>query len=64
MRTSEDVWSKTTEEKLMSLLADEDKNAAILDSVTQTVKQLRSKSSFRLAIINQLLDDNDQSTTR
>jgi len=64
MRTNEDVWSKTTEEKLMSLLADEAKNAAILDSVTQTVKQLRSKSSFRLAIINQLLDDNDQTTTR
>jgi hypothetical protein len=51
------VWAKTTEEKLNSLLADEAKNAAMLDSLAYTIKQLRAKSSFRLAIINQLLED-------
>jgi riboflavin synthase alpha subunit len=64
MSTNNDVWAITTREKLLSLLADEAKGAAILDSVSQTIKQLRAKSSFRLAIINQLLDDNDQSIKR
>jgi hypothetical protein len=59
MSTNNDVWAITTREKLLSLLADEAKGAAILDSVAQTIKQLRAKSSFRLAIINQLLDELD-----
>jgi len=58
MSTNE-VWSKTTKEKLLSLLADEAKNAAILDATQQTLKQLRAKSSFRLALLNQLLDELD-----
>jgi hypothetical protein len=58
MSTNE-VWSKTTKEKLLSLLADEAKNAAILDATQQTLKQLRAKCSFRLALLNQLLDELD-----
>ena len=61
--TSKNVWLKSTEEKLQSLIADDSKNAAILDELTQTVKQLRAKNSFRLAIVNQLIDEqkNNQS---
>jgi hypothetical protein len=50
------VWLKTPQEMLQSLLQDEAKNAAILDEVAQTIKQLRAKSSFRLALINSLLE--------
>ena len=56
METNKNVWIKTTEERLQSLIADDSKNAAILDDLSQTVKQLRAKNSFRLAIVNQLLD--------
>jgi hypothetical protein len=59
MSTNNDVWAITTREKLLSLLADEAKNASILDATQQTIKQLRAKCSFRLAIINQLLDELD-----
>lgn len=52
-----DVWLKTPHDMLRSLLADEAKNAAILDEIGQTLKQLRAKSSFRLALINTLLED-------
>lgn len=51
-----DAWLKTDEEKLRSLLADEAKTINILDSIQATTKQLRAKSSFRLALINQLLE--------
>lgn len=51
------VWLKTTEEKLESLLADEAKQAPMLDGMLQTVKQLKAKQAFRLALLNQLLED-------
>lgn len=54
------VWAKTTEEKLVSLLSDEAKNAAVLNEMANTVKQLRAKSSFRLALINQLLENDKE----
>lgn len=54
------VWVKTTEDKLKSLLADEAKNSAMLNEVQNTVKQLRAKNSFRLALINQLLEDKNK----
>ena len=49
------VWYKTDAELLNALLADEAKNAAILDELSQTIKQLRAKSTFRLALLNQLI---------
>ena len=51
------VWAKSTEEKLSSLLADEAKGAAMLNELNNSIKQLRAKSSFRLALINQLLEN-------
>lgn len=51
------IWLKTTEEKLQSLLADEAKNGPILDSLQQTVRQLKAKHTFRLALINQLINE-------
>jgi len=55
------VWIKTPEQRLAALLADEAKGAAMLNDVTNTVKQLKAKSSFRIALINQLIEDNEKS---
>lgn len=53
------VWIKTTEERLAALLADEAKGAAMLNDVSNTVKQLKAKSSFRIALINQMIEDQE-----
>lgn len=52
-----DVWLKTREEKLRSLIADEAKTLPILDNIIASLRQLKAKSSFRLALLNQLLDE-------
>lgn len=52
-----DVWLKTKEEKLRSLIADEAKMMPMLDSMQATIKQLKAKQQFRLALLNQLLED-------
>jgi hypothetical protein len=54
------VWIKTPEQRLAALLADEAKGAAMLNDVTNTVKQLKAKSSFRIALINQMIEDNEK----
>jgi len=54
------VWIKTPEQKLAALLADEAKGAAMLNDVSNTVRQLKAKSSFRIAIINQMIEDNEK----
>jgi hypothetical protein len=54
---NEDVWLKTTEEKLRSLIADEAKMMPMLDNMQATIKQLKAKQTFRLALLNQLLED-------
>ncbi len=53
------VWLKTDEEKLRSLIADEAKMMPMLDNVQATVKQLKAKQTFRLALLNQLLESTD-----
>jgi len=53
------VWIKSSEQKLAALLADEAKGAAILNEVSNTVRQLKAKSSFRIALINQMIEDNE-----
>lgn len=53
------VWIKTDEERLAALLADEAKGAAMLNDVQNTVKQLKAKSSFRIALINQMIEDKE-----
>ena len=61
MNDTNSVWLKTNREKLQSLLADEAKMMPMLENMYQTVKQMKAKQSFRLALINQLLEDLDDS---
>jgi hypothetical protein len=55
----EPVWLKTDEEKLRSLIADEAKMMPMLDNMMATIKQLKAKQTFRLALLNQLLESKD-----
>ena len=57
MNEKEQVWLKTDEEKLRSLLADEAKMMPMLDNMLHTIKQMKAKQAFRIALLNQLLDD-------
>jgi hypothetical protein len=61
---TDQTWLKTTEEKLRSLIADEAKAANMYDNMNATVRQLKAKQAFRLALLNQLLEqqiqDNDK----
>ena len=57
MNNNDDVWLKTNVEKLRSLIADEAKMMPMLDNMQATIKQLKAKQSFRLALLNQLLED-------
>lgn len=50
------VWIKTDEEKLRSLIADEAKMMPMLDNMSATIRQLKAKQQFRLALLNQLLE--------
>jgi len=60
MTQQEQVWYKTKEEKLRSLIADEAKMMPMLDNMMATIKQLKAKQAFRLALLNQLLEDINQ----
>lgn len=57
--TDENVWLKTDEEKLRSLIADEAKMMPMIDNLMATVKQMKSKQQFRLALLNQLLEKHE-----
>ncbi len=56
MTESNEVWLKTDDEKLRSLIADEAKMMPMLDNLGTTIRQLKSKQQFRLALLNQLLE--------
>lgn len=49
-------WLQTEEEKLRSLLADEAKMMPMLDQMMATIKQMKAKQAFRIALLNQLLE--------
>ena len=53
---TDQVWLKTNEEKLRSLIADEAKMMPMLDNMQATIKQLKAKQAFRLALLNQILE--------
>jgi len=53
------IWLKSDDQKLAALVADEAKGAAMLRDVENTVKQLKAKSSFRLALLNQMIEDQE-----
>lgn len=59
--SQQDVWLKTDEEKIRSLIADEAKMLPMLLNMEQTIRQLKAKQTFRLALLNQLLDKIDGS---
>ena len=50
------VWLHSDEDKLRSLIADEAKMMPMLDNMQATIKQLKAKQQFRLALLNQLLE--------
>jgi hypothetical protein len=52
-----DTWLKTNEEKLRSLIADEAKLLPMINNMEATLRQMKAKQAFRLALLNQLLED-------
>ena len=50
------IWLHSDEDKLRSLIADEAKMMPMLDTMQATIKQLKAKQAFRLALLNQLLE--------
>jgi hypothetical protein len=56
---TENVWLRTREEKLRSLINDEAKMMPMLDNIQATIKQMKAKQAFRIALLNQLLEDLD-----
>lgn len=56
MNHEQNVWLHSDEEKLRSLIADEAKMIPMLDNMQATIKQLKAKQQFRLALLNQLLE--------
>jgi hypothetical protein len=59
MNDEKDIWLHSDEDKLRSLLADEAKMIPMLDSMQATLRQLKAKQAFRIALLNQLLDKID-----
>jgi hypothetical protein len=57
--SDDNIWLKTDEQKLRSLIADEAKMMPMLDNMAATIKQLKAKQTFRLALLNQLLESSD-----
>lgn len=53
------TWLATTEEKLRSLIADEAKLLPMLNNMEQTLRQMKAKQAFRLALLNQLLEEHN-----
>ena len=59
MNDTNEVWLKTDEEKLRSLISDEAKMMPMLDNMQATIRQLKAKQQFRLALLNQLLESHN-----
>ena len=53
----EQSYLKTDEEKLRSLLSDEAKMMPMLDNMQATIRQMKAKQAFRIALLNQLIDN-------
>ena len=59
MNNEKDIWLHSDEDKLRSLLADEAKMMPMIDAMQSTLRQLKAKQAFRIALLNQLLDKTD-----
>jgi hypothetical protein len=57
MNDNNNTFLITTEEKLRSLIADEAKLIPMLNNMEQTLRQMKAKQAFRLALLNQLLEE-------
>lgn len=57
MNNNNGTWLATTEEKLRSLIADEAKLLPMLHNMEHTIRQMKAKQAFRLALLNQLLEE-------
>jgi hypothetical protein len=57
MNTNNNTFLKTEEEKLRSLIADEAKLLPMLTNMEATIRQMKAKQAFRLALLNQLLEE-------
>lgn len=55
--TNKTQWLYTTEEKIESLISDEAKVLPMLENMNNTIKQLKAKQSFRLALLNQIHEE-------
>jgi len=53
----EQPYLNTDEEKLRSLLSDEAKAINMFDNMQATIRQLKAKQAFRIALLNQLIDN-------
>ena len=60
MNDDKDIWLHSDEDKLRSLLADEAKMIPMLETMQATLRQLKAKQAFRIALLNQLLDNIDK----
>lgn len=56
--TTNKIWLKSTDELLRALLADEAKAQHIMTETQKNLNQLSAKSKFRLALINELINNN------
>jgi hypothetical protein len=52
-------WITNSDDMLKSLLGDEAKNKAILADMEATIRQLKAKSTFRLALLNALIENRE-----
>ena len=59
MNNDNQIWLKTDEEKIRSLIADEAKMMPMLNNMEATIRQLKAKQAFRLALLNQLLEQSN-----
>jgi hypothetical protein len=53
----EQPYLKTDEEKLRSLLIDAAKAIPMLDNMQATIRQMKAKQAFQIALLNQLIDN-------
>jgi hypothetical protein len=57
MNMNNNTFLKTEEEKLRSLIADEAKLLPMLTNMEATIRQMKAKQAFRIALLNQLLEE-------
>lgn len=53
---NDNVWLHSDIDKIKSLIADEAKALPMINNLEATIKQLKAKQQFRLALLNQLLE--------